>query len=96
MARPIRRSIELRAGESEQLEGLLHAVTQHWKALANTSIEGLRESFLQRNGRLQLKDDAWHLTVEARPFDMLLDQVPWSFSTIKFAWMQRVIFVEWR
>jgi len=93
---PIRRGIELTADEREQLEGLLHAVTQHWKALENTSIDGLRESFLQRNGRLQLKNDAWHLAIEARAFDMLLDQVPWSFTTIKFAWMERVIYVEWR
>ena len=93
---PIRRGIELGVDEIEQLEGLLQAVTQHWKALENTSIDGLRESFLQRNGRLQLKSDSWHLAVEAGPFDMLLDQVPWSFSTIKFAWMKRVIYVEWR
>jgi len=93
---PIRRSIELAAADKEQLEALLHAVTRHWKPLANTSIAGLRESFLQRNGSLQLKRDAWHLSVEARSFDMLLDQIPWSFSTIKFPWMDRVIYVEWR
>jgi hypothetical protein len=93
---PIRRGIELTADEREQLEGLLHAVTQHWKALENTSIDGLRESFLQRNGRLQGDNEAWRLAVESRPFDMLLDQIPWSFTTIKFPWMERVIYVEWR
>lgn len=94
--KPIRRSIELSGVDVEQLEGLLTAVTQHWKALENTSIDGLRESFLKRGGRLQRKQDAWHLQVEARAFDMLLDQVPWSYSTIKFAWMERVIYVDWR
>jgi hypothetical protein len=93
---PIRRRIELDDDEKEQLETLLQAIIQHWKPLANTSIAGLRESFLQRNGSLQLKSDAWHLSVEARPYDMLLDQIPWSFSTIKFPWMDRVIYVEWR
>jgi hypothetical protein len=93
---PICRGIELSADERLQLEGLLKAVTQHWKALENTSIDGLRESFLQRNGRLQLKHDSWQLSVETRAFDMLLQQVPWSFSTIKFAWMDRVIYVEWQ
>jgi len=92
---PIRRSIELADGHKEQLEALLQAIIQHWKPLANTSIAGLRESFLQRNGSLQLKDEAWHLSVEARSFDMLLDQVPWSFLTIKYPWMDRVIHVEW-
>ena len=94
--RPIRRGIELAADEKKQLEGLLRAIIENWTALGNTSIAGLRESFLQRNGRLQLENDAWRLSVEARPFDMLLDQLPWSFSTIKFAWMDRVIYVEWR
>ena len=93
---PICRSIELSADERLQLEGLLKAVKQHWKALENTSIDGLRESFLRRNGRLQLKDDSWQLAVETRAFDMLLEQLPWSFNTIKFAWMDRVIYVEWQ
>jgi len=94
--KPIRRRIELSDFETEQLESLLTAVTGHWKALENTSIDGLRESFLQRGGRLQRKGDAWQLAVEARAFDMLLDQVPWSYSTIKFGWMDRVIYVDWR
>ena len=29
-------------------------------------------------------------------FDMLLDRIPWSFSTIRHAWMDRVVHVEWR
>lgn len=93
---PIRRRIELSADETGQLESLLEAITQHWKALENTSIDGLRESFLQRGGRLQRKQNAWHLAVETRAFDMLLDQIPWSYATIKFGWMDRVIFVDWR
>lgn len=93
--KPIRRGIELSPGETEQLESLLLAITEHWKALRNTSIDGLRESFLQRGGRLQLDGDAWHLTVEARAYDMLLEQVPWSYSTIRLAWMERVIYVDW-
>jgi hypothetical protein len=93
---PIRREIELSDHEQELLESMLLGMIQHWKSLGNTSISGLRESFLQRNGKLQLKDDVWHLSVEGRSFDMLLDQIPWSYSTIKFPWMDRVIFVEWR
>ena len=94
--RPIKRGIELSEQEKDQLESLLLGMIQHWKSLGNTSTTGLRESFLQRHGRLQLKDDAWHLSVEAKSFDMLLDQIPWSYSTIKFPWMDRVIYVEWR
>ena len=68
----------------------------NWKVLGNTSVAGLRETFLQRQGRLQLRDDAWRLRVEPKAFDMLLDQLPWGFSTIKYPWMERAIYVEWR
>ncbi len=94
--KPIKRQVSLNPDEKQQLEGLLQGMIQNWKGLGNTSIAGLRESFLQRQGRLQLRDDAWHLLVEAKPYDMLLDQLPWSYSTIKYPWMERVIYVDWR
>jgi|GEM_PF-2893323 len=93
---PICRGIELATAEKQQLEALLQAVIEHWTALGNTSIAGLRESFLQRDGRLQRSAEAWRLSVEGRSFDMLLDGLPWTYSTLRFAWMDRPIYVEWR
>lgn len=93
---PIERRIVITTEERQAIEGMLRSMIQHWKVVGNTSIAGLRESFLQREGRLRLQGDAWHLLVEPRAFDMLLDQIPWSFSTIKYPWMDRVLYVEWR
>ncbi len=93
---PITREIEISNREKETIEGLIRGMIQNWKIIGNTSVQGLRESFLQREGRLGLKDDAWHLLVEQRAFDMLLDQIPWSFSIIKHPWMERVVHVTWR
>lgn len=93
---PIEREVSLSEAETYQLEGLLQGMIQNWKSLGKTSVVGLRESFLQRQGHLQLRDDAWHLRVESKSFDMLLDQIPWSYSTIKYPWMDKVIYVEWR
>lgn len=93
---PIERAIALSTGEREAIESMLRGMMQHWTVLGNTSIAGFRESFLQREGRLRLQENAWHLLVETRPFDMLLDHIPWSFSTIKYPWMERVLYVEWR
>jgi hypothetical protein len=45
---------------------------------------------------LQLKEDAWHLKVEQKGIDVLLDHLPWSFSLIKHGWMKRPVHVEWR
>jgi hypothetical protein len=84
------------------LEQLLQAVITHWKAVGHTSVAGLRESFLQREGRLQrdrTPDDEpprWHLRVQPRGIDVLLDRLPWSFQTIRLPWMQGALHVEWR
>jgi hypothetical protein len=93
---PIPGEIGLSEQEQSVLEGLLQGMIKNWKALGNTSVAGLREAFLQREGHLQLKAEAWHLRVKTRAYDMLLDQLPWSFAIIKQPWMERVIHVEWR
>jgi len=82
--------------ERQTSQEVLHAVTQNWSKLRNTSIGGLRDSFLVREGRLLRKDDAWSLTVEARAYDVLLDTLPWRLSTIRLPWMQDVLYVSWR
>jgi hypothetical protein len=82
--------------EAQLSEQLLYGVTQNWDKLRNTSIAGLREAFLQREGRLLRKDDAWSLAVSAKPYDLLLDSLPWSLSTIKLGWMPQPLYVQWR
>ncbi len=93
---PLPREIDPTAAELEALDGLLGAVIQHWRILGRTSIAGMRETFLQRAARLELRDEAWRLVVEPGPFDMLIDQLPWGYSTLRHPWMERVIHVDWR
>jgi len=93
---PICRSIEITDQEKEASDGLLKGVIGNWPMLKNTSVEGLRETFLQREAHLQLKVDAWHLLVQSKAFDMLLDSLPWGYSTIKLGWMRQPVYVDWR
>jgi len=93
---PIPLEIDLRAQEQTAIDDMLAAIIAHWKAIGRTSIAGLRESFLQRAGRLVFSDDAWRLRVESRSFDMLLDRLPWGYGTVKYPWMKRVLHVDWR
>ncbi|MCE4554331.1 contractile injection system tape measure protein [Roseateles cellulosilyticus] len=93
---PLPRAIELTAAEAAAVDGLLGAVIQHWRILGQTSVAGLRQTFLQRSATLTLHDDAWRLAVEHGPFDMLIDQLPWGYSTLRHPWMERVIHVDWR
>lgn len=82
------------------LDSLLDAVIAHWTALGKTSRAGLRQTFLQREGRLASEygegGKHWRLVLKTGPFDMLLDRLPWSFGTIKLPWMQEVLYVDWR
>lgn len=84
------------------LDQLLGAVIAHWSALGRTSVAGLRESFLQRQGRLQQErvpagePPRWRMRVQPRGFDVLLDRMPWSFHTIRLPWMQGALHVDWR
>jgi hypothetical protein len=86
----------LGALEIETVDGLVAMMLEHWRSIGNTSPAGLREAFLRRPGRLQRRQEEWHLRVEPRAYDMLLDRLPWSFSIIKHPWMKSPIHVAWR
>jgi hypothetical protein len=79
---------------------LLHGVIANWGKLRNTSIEGLRQSFLIREGRLLRRDsdNSWSLTVSTKGYDVLLDTLPWRLSMIRLPWMtpENVLHVKWR
>jgi hypothetical protein len=79
-------------------QGLLEAVIQHWPPLANTSLAGLRETFLQREGRLELPTrelNQWTLVVQHRTVDILMNQMPWPLSPVRHRWMPAPLFVDW-
>lgn len=93
---PVKNENGITESESAEADGLLKAVINHWSVLGNTSVDGLRESFLQRPGVLTQKEDGdWLLQVEARSFDILLGQLPWSISMVQLPWMEQVLWVEW-
>ena len=92
---PVPAEITLNDKEIEISEQLLKAVLNSWDKLKNTSIVGLQESFLQRDGALVFKDDAWHLTVEQRGYDILLQTLPWTIGMVKTPWMDNFLYTEW-
>jgi len=93
---PIQTIKEVSEAEKQIGESLLQAIIQQWVALKNTSIKGLRESFLIREGKLIEEEESYRLIVSPKSFDMLLDQLPWSIGRIKLSWMKKIIIVEWK
>lgn len=88
--------IEINPGEETLMEGLLQALINQWSALGAISIESLRETFLLREGKLIENGNSLELTVEQKTYDILIDRLPYSYSTIKYPWMNKPFNVIWR
>lgn len=92
---PIAREVTLSQEMKDESENLLKAAIKHWSALKNTSPDGLREGFLQREGKLILNDFQDRLIIESKAQDVLLSHLPWGYSIFKLPWMKNALYVEW-
>jgi len=92
---PVNRFVTLTNNMKQEAEQLLKAVIHHWKVLKNSLPAGLREGFLQRNGKLVLGEQQHKLIIEKNSIDILLDQLPWSHSIITLPWLKKVLYTEW-
>jgi hypothetical protein len=88
--------LQLNDEECSAADTLLQAAIDHWAVLGKTSPDGLREVFLQRDGKLIKEGHSWKLSVEQKAQDILLDKLPWNLSLIKLPWMKEILKVEWR
>ncbi len=94
-ADPVAGAIEATDAEREAVERLLKSVLGNWSVLQGTSIAGLRETFLQREGRLETSADGYRLTVQRKTLDVLVDQLPWSYSVLLHGWMRQPLYTRW-
>ena len=95
MQMPLPSEWSLSAEHKAEIDTLLGAVIGHWKALKNTSISGLRETFIQRQATLRTLDEGCVVNVEKHSVDILLNQLPWSISLITLSWLKKPLFVNW-
>lgn len=96
VAEPVSAEIILDDRELQMGGKLLATILANWPPLAESGIAALRETFFRREGRLTKSEQGWSLEVEARVLDILLDQLPWGFSTILHPWMPAPLTVQWR
>ncbi len=92
----IPKNIILNDEEMNTAQEMMHAVIEKWEKLKSTSIDGLRQTFLQRDGLLEEKDTAYQLTIESSGVDILLDFIPWNINMVQFPWMNTIIYISWR
>lgn len=92
---PVEREVRLDEHEIEMCDKMHQSMLKNWSALSATSVQGLQETFLQREGRLNRVQDGWKLRVQRKTLDVLIDQVPWSISMVSNSWMPQPVFVTW-
>jgi hypothetical protein len=82
--------------EDQQLcDQLLEAVVHYWEALKGASINALRQTFLMRDGKLVWKEGYLSIQIERTGTDILLERLPWGYSTVKFPWLDKIIHTTW-
>lgn len=95
LSQPVPDSIVLSPDHQELIEGMIAAVIGHWPAIGSCSVDGFRGNWLVRDGLLIEKEDRWELTVEKRAYDLLIHKSPFSFSVIRYPWMNKPLHVNW-
>lgn len=88
-------SIPLANPHIEQCDSLLKSFISHWAAIKNTSVNGVRSAFLQREGYAKRTEQGWSIFIERNGYDALLDQLPFSLSMVKLPWMKHALQIEW-
>ena len=88
-------AISLTSDQIIEIENMLQTVIGHWAVLKSTSPDGLRQGFLQRTGRVALKNGPVKLFIAEQAMDILLSAVPWNFRMLKLPWMTQLLTVEW-
>jgi hypothetical protein len=89
-------SIELTPEEEELCGKMLQGVIRNWEKMKTTRPNTFRETFLKREARLYKVEDRWELVVARKPYDMLLDSLPWNISMIQLSWMPERLVVHWK
>lgn len=85
----------LEENEKERCNSLLDAVLDYWKIMSNSSKGALQETFLKREGKLELQVNGFEMWMEEKGYDILLEQLPWGIGIIQTPWMDSYLTCNW-
>lgn len=92
---PINSEFEIAEADTQLVNDLITAAISHWPSIGNCSINGFRGNWLLRDGILVELEEKWEVTVERKAYDILIARSPFSFSVIKYPWMDKPLYVNW-
>lgn len=92
---PVQRFISLTEVEKQACARVAELISADWRGISEISLEALRETFLQRMGKLSPHSMGYQLQVEGKTQDIILSRLPYGLSVIKFLWMEKYLWIEW-
>ena len=95
LSEPVHDSASIPDEQVKLMEELIEAMIGYWPAIGDCTIDGFRGNWLVRDGLLVELDERWELTIEKRAYDLLIHKSPFSFSIIKYPWMNKPLYVNW-
>jgi hypothetical protein len=88
-------AVKLKSKEKKLVNEMLFVLTTHWPVIRNSTPDEVRGNWLVRDGRLLEHEDFWELKVERKPYDILLESLPFTLSPVKFSWMSKRLSINW-
>jgi hypothetical protein len=88
--------LDITPEESDLGMKMIQGAIRNWEKLKTTKPETFRESFLRREAILYRVEQRWELVVQRKPYDMLLDTLPWNITMIQLSWMPDRLVVQWK
>ncbi|MFV0376441.1 MAG: contractile injection system tape measure protein [Mangrovibacterium sp.] len=92
---PLQRCTLLNNEIRQKCNEMLQELICQWPALKSTSPEGLRQLFLQRNGKLMETENSYRLVVERKAQDVLLEHLTWNLAVLQLPFSKQLLFTEW-
>lgn len=92
---PLQRESRLNDLIRRECDNMLKELILRWPALKSTSADGLRQLFLQRNGKLMETENRYRLLVERKAQDVLLERLPWNIAVLQLPFSKQLLFTEW-
>lgn len=97
---PLPKRCKLNEQEIRVVEDMILMIKRMWDKMKHTSDIALRQAFFQREGvvtyETSLGMSRWIIEVRERPYDVLLDSIPWSYTMYRYPWIDDIVEVRWR
>lgn len=81
--------------EANHIYDMLLSLLEQWDKMKNTSIDSLREMFLRREGEIIEHEDYYRVLLPQKPYDALIQTIPWNVRNVRLPFMQKEIVLRW-